>query len=141
MIRFLTAIRFQMVACAGFFLVSAGVALSDITTSAYSPTFGGIEINAEGLRETQVGIPFHRPAVFMADLVAVTPLEANQPEDLEGLRLQFNRAIGNAGQYEADPETGLSRFFIEVVTGGAMGTRLPIIGSGEDWVIIETETH
>jgi len=121
-----------------FALPSTGIFLCGQTTATgYSPPLGGIELSAGAFRETPVGIPFHRTAVIIADLVEIAAPLVDDNDNFLSLRLLLDRSIGSAGDYDPDPDTGLPSYYLEVVTGSAAGERFPIAGSGEDWLIIE----
>jgi uncharacterized protein (TIGR02597 family) len=107
------------------------------TATSYSPPLGGIELSAGAFRETPVGIPLHRSAVVIADLVKVASPVLDDEGNFKSLRIFLDRTIGIPGEY--DPNTGLPSYYLEVVTGPASGERFPIAGSGEDWVIIDQE--
>lgn len=120
-------------------LLSLSLSLQAMTTIAHSPPLGGIELSAGAFRETPVGIPLHRSAVVIADLAEVASPVVDSENNFVSLRLFLDRPIGAAGDYDPDPETGLPSHYLEVVTGSAAGERFPIVGSGEDWLIIEQE--
>ncbi|MEM7789972.1 MAG: hypothetical protein AAF546_01110 [Verrucomicrobiota bacterium] len=108
--------------------------------TSYSPTMGGIELVANGLRETSHGLPLHRAPVVVAELGEVA---ANSVNDVNGnflsRRLTFTDTIGMEGQFNPDAETGELTHFVEFVRGEAMGQRLPIVGSGSNWVAVSVD--
>ena len=106
-------------------------------TTAYSPPLGAIELVADGLRETSHGIPLHRAPVVIAELgeVAATSIEDDNGNFLSR-RITLTDSIGPVGQYNPDPETGELVYFAEFATGAAAGQRLPIVGSGTNWIAV-----
>jgi uncharacterized protein (TIGR02597 family) len=122
---------------AGVMQLSVVCLNGQITATTYSPPLGGIELSAGAFRETPVGIPLHRAAVMIADLVEVSPPVVDDEDNFESVRLFLDRVVGAPGEYNPDPDSGLPTYYLEVVTGAAAGERFPIAGSGEDWVILE----
>jgi len=110
----------------------------DSNTTVYSPPLGGLRLTAEAYRQTSVGIPFHRSAVALADLVQITE-KTDAAGQFQSMRLRLDQAKGAPGRYDPDPVTGLPTHYVEVVSGAAAGERFAIVGSGEDWVVIDAQ--
>lgn len=128
---------FLIVTNAVIALLGLNSALLGQATTAYSPPLGAIELVADGLRETAHGIPLYRTPVAIAELGEVAVDSVNDTEgNFLSRRLTFADSIGTSGQYNPDPETGELVYFAEFVAGDAAGQRLPIVGSGTNWIAV-----
>ena len=119
-------------------LLSLPVGLQALTSTAHTPSLGGIELIVDPYRETAIGLPLHRAAVAIAEVTDVKLIQDVQG-DFVSLRLELNRSIGSPGRYGLNADTGMPAYYLEIVTGAAAGERLRIVANGSDWVMVEDE--
>lgn len=106
-----------------------------VSVSSSAPPLGGISLEAQGLRETALSLPFQKSVFVAAEIGSVGTIEDSDLNYL-GTRIVFTESLIEAGALQPDDATGELRYYAEFTSGAAEGQRLPIISSGSNWITL-----